>query len=58
MEQAGAAQAEMVLMAALAQVKVSSPPRHGGEGAVSLPGGPAGISPVPSPSPTRSSRTP
>lgn len=58
MEQAGAMQAEMVLMAVSARLKVFSPPGRSGEGAVSLPDGPSGSSPVPSPSPTRSSRTP
>lgn len=58
MEQAGARQVEMMLVVVSAQVKVSSPPGHGGEGAVSLPDDPSGSSLVPSLSPTNSSRTP
>ena len=57
-DQAGVMQVEMVLMAVSAQVEVSSPPGHSGEGAVSLPGGSSGSSPVPSPSPTHSYGTP
>lgn len=49
-DHAGATQVEMMLMVVLAQVKVSSPPGHGGKGAMSWPEGPSGGIPMPSPS--------
>lgn len=41
MEQAGTIEVEVVFMVVVAQVKVSCPPGHGRESAMSLPSGPS-----------------